>query len=93
MIFTDQNKEDFESEKICHIFEQEFQKGEKKVRDYCHFAGEYRSAAHNECNIRNFYYFLSFFTIFTVSSNYHKPRAQSTVFHQLMKSTFHFRRK
>ena len=40
MIFTDQNKEDFESEKICHIFEQEFQKGEKKVRDYCHFAGE-----------------------------------------------------
>lgn len=53
----------------------------------------YRSAAHNKCNIKNVYYFLSFFTIFTVSSNYHKPRAQSTVFVQLMKSTFHFQRK
>ncbi|CAG2194510.1 unnamed protein product [Mytilus edulis] len=26
--------------------------GEDKVRDYCHFTGKYRGAAHNQCNLK-----------------------------------------
>ena len=44
MIFTDQNRQDFNNSNICHICEQPFKKDDKKFRDYCHFTGEYRGA-------------------------------------------------
>ena len=43
------------SEKICYICKKEFDKNDKKhykVRDHCHYAGKYRGAAHNICNLR-----------------------------------------
>ena len=42
-------------QKICYICKKEFNKNDKKqqkVRDDCHYAGKYRSAAHNICNLR-----------------------------------------
>ena len=31
---------------------EEFNDEDVKVRDYCHFTGRYRGAAHNSCNIK-----------------------------------------
>lgn len=37
---------------VCHVCEQPFAVGEKRVRDHCHNTGYYRGAAHNECNLK-----------------------------------------
>ena len=40
---------------ICYICKKEFDKSNKKhykVRNHCHYAGKYRGAAHNICNLR-----------------------------------------
>ena len=42
-------------QKICYICKKEFDNNDKKqqkVRDHCHYAGKYRGAAHNICNLR-----------------------------------------
>ena len=39
----------FDSEVNCHICGGELK--EDKVRDHCHFTGQYRGAAHNKCNL------------------------------------------
>ena len=39
----------FEKAKNCHICSREIR--EDKVRDHCHFTGQYRGAAHNKCNL------------------------------------------
>ena len=49
---TPQEKKHFQSATICHICEQGLYKDKEtgkilKVRDHCHFTGEYRGAAHN----------------------------------------------
>ena len=54
---TPEEQKDFQSANVCHICEQDFYVDEKtgtilKVRDHCHFTGEYRGAAHNECNFK-----------------------------------------
>ena len=54
---TPQEQKDFQSAKVCHICEQELNIDKEtgqilKVRDRCHFTGEYRGAAHNECNLK-----------------------------------------
>ena len=53
MIFNSEDQEDFKSARYCHICEKKLFTTEKilKVRDHCHFTGEYRGAAHNECNL------------------------------------------
>ena len=56
MIFNSEDQEDFVSARYCHICEKKLFRDkitEKilKVRDHCHFTGEYRGAAHNECNL------------------------------------------
>ena len=40
----------FKKEVNCHICGYELKKD--KVRDHCHFTGQYRGAAHNSCNLR-----------------------------------------
>ena len=48
----------YENEKICYIckekFENKYLKDKKyhKVRDHCHYTGEYRDAAHSICNLK-----------------------------------------
>ena len=54
---TPEEQKDFQSAKVCHICEQDLFVNEKtgrllKVRDHCHFTGEYRGAAHNECDLK-----------------------------------------
>ena len=54
---TPQEEKDFQSATICLICEQDLFKDEEtgqiiKVRDHCHFTGEYRGAAHKQCNLK-----------------------------------------
>ncbi|CAH3189413.1 unnamed protein product, partial [Porites evermanni] len=46
---TKEEQKSFEKEVICHICSRELKKD--KVRDHCHFTGQYRGAAHNKCNL------------------------------------------
>ena len=53
---TPEEEKDFRSAKVCHICDQDLLVCVKtghifKVRDHCHFTGEFRGAAHNECNL------------------------------------------
>ena len=54
---TTKEEKDFQSATKCHICEQKLFRDKKtnkvlKVRDHCHFTGEYRGASHNECNLK-----------------------------------------
>ena len=54
---TSQEEKDFKSARYCHICDQKLFRDKKtgkilKVRDHCHFTGEYRGAAHNDCNLK-----------------------------------------
>ena len=56
MLFNSEDQKDFETATKCHICAQKLfidkvTKKILKVRDHCHFTGEYRGAAHNECNL------------------------------------------
>ena len=46
---TSAEQKSFEEANICHICNCELKKD--KVRDHCHFTGQYRGAAHNKCNL------------------------------------------
>ena len=53
---TEDEKESYENQKLCHICEQEFctdnnNKEMGKVRDHCHYTGKYRSGTHSKCNL------------------------------------------
>ena len=53
--FTTEEKIYHNKQKICYICKKEFNNNDKKnykVRDYCHYTGKYRGAAHNICNLR-----------------------------------------
>ena len=58
---TDKEIESYEKQKVCHICKKEFcynenEKNEfklyQKIRDYCHYTGKFRGAAHSICNLR-----------------------------------------
>ena len=54
---TEDEKESYENQKLCHISQKEFctdnnnNKEMRKVRDYCHYTGKYRGGAHSKCNL------------------------------------------
>ena len=43
---------DFKTAKKCFICGKDFEEGDKKVRDHCHFTGKYRGCAHDDCNLQ-----------------------------------------
>ena len=47
---TPTEQKSFENAVNCHICSKELK--EDKVRDHCHFTGQYRGAAHNKCNLQ-----------------------------------------
>ena len=52
---TVQNEIDFQNSTVCHICERKFNEDnplKEKVRDHCHITGEYRGAAHRDCNLK-----------------------------------------
>ena len=52
---TTEEKIHYNKQKICYICKKEFNNNDKKqqkVKDHCHYAGKYRGAAHNICNLR-----------------------------------------
>ena len=57
-LLTKEQQKSYENAKICCIcqekFENKYFKDKKypKVRDDCHYTGEYRSAAHTTCNLK-----------------------------------------
>ena len=46
---TKEEQVSFDKAETCHICSKELK--DDKVRDHCHFTGEYRGAAHNSCNL------------------------------------------
>ena len=57
-LLTKEQQESCENAKICYIcrrnFENKYLKDKNycKVRDYCHYTGKYRGAAHSTCNLK-----------------------------------------
>ena len=49
---TVRNEIDFENSTVCHICERKFNEDKQKVRDHCHITGQYRGAAHRDCNLK-----------------------------------------
>ena len=47
---TKEEQLSFTKAETCHICKKELQSD--KVRDHCHFTGQYRGAAHNSCNLQ-----------------------------------------
>ena len=62
LFMTSQNERDFQNSTVCHICERSFKAKDllihddgdimNKVRDHCHITGEYRGAAHRDCNLK-----------------------------------------
>ena len=54
---TKKEEENHNKQNVCYIYKKEFNtddsdKKHHKVKDHCHYAGKYRGAAHNICNLR-----------------------------------------
>ena len=47
MLFTSEDKQEFDNASECHICNEAFKDDEKKVRDHCHILGTFHGAAHN----------------------------------------------
>ena len=59
MLLAKEQQELYENGKICYICKEKFEnkylkdKEYLKVRDHCHYTGEYRGAGHSICNLKN----------------------------------------
>ena len=51
MDITDEQEAEFRKATVCSICNKNFKPEDTKVRDHCHFPGEYRGCAHEKCNL------------------------------------------
>ena len=51
MIITPEQEIEFRNATRCSICNKNFEEGDKRVRDHCHFTGLYRGCAHEKCNL------------------------------------------
>ena len=49
---TEENEQEFEKAKECHICDKKYTEKDIRVRDHCHITGKYRGSAHQECNLK-----------------------------------------
>ena len=49
---TNEDEEEFQKAKECHICEQKYTDKDIRVRDHCHITGKYRGSTHQECNLK-----------------------------------------
>ena len=49
---TSNQNERYKKSKRCHICFKPFTLKDPKVRDHCHYTGNYRGAAHRNCNLQ-----------------------------------------
>ena len=54
---TEEETEFYENQNVCHIYKIEFTTDDDntkyhKVRDHCHYTGNFRGAAHDICDLR-----------------------------------------
>jgi len=49
-VLTTREEIQFKKAQVCHICEKKFERDDKRVRDHNHLNGEYRGAAHEDCN-------------------------------------------
>ena len=55
---TNKQQKSYENPKYCFICKEKFEdkqtsdKNYRKIRDHCHYAGEYRGAAHRICKLK-----------------------------------------
>ena len=47
---TAKEEKEFHKAELCHICKKQLD--DDRVRDHCHFTGQYRGAAHNSCNLQ-----------------------------------------
>ena len=52
IIMTANDWRDFKTATKCYICGEEYKPEDKRVRDHCHFTGQYRGSAHDDCNLR-----------------------------------------
>ena len=64
MIMNEEDKANFETSTDCWICRKDFEEGEVKVRDHCHFTGKYRGTAHQ--NAMHFLESLNLFQCFFI---------------------------
>ena len=115
LIMTEQNIKDYENATKCWICEQEIAPSvqaaapgvqaalqpQPKVRDHCHFTGEYRGAAHSSCNLNLkiqpgktnipvvFHNLKGYDSHLIMQKKYTKQKATSLVFQTMLKNTYH----
>ena len=49
---TESQRTEFKKADQCHICIKNFDEDDVKVRDHCHYTGEYRGHAHQKCNLK-----------------------------------------
>ena len=49
---TPKQRDSYSKSWACHICNEEMLTSDDKVGDHCHFTGEYRGAAHRNCNLQ-----------------------------------------
>ena len=77
-LLTNEQLKSYQNAKICYICKERFKdkhakdQNNSKVRDHCHYTGEYRSAAHSVYNLNMVYllYFHEILLFFHNRSNY-----------------------
>ena len=46
-----EQRREYSEAKKCHICSKLFKEDDPKVRDHCHYTGQYRGPAHRNCNL------------------------------------------
>ena len=97
-LLTKEQQESYENAKICYICQEQFEnkyfknKKYRKVRDHCHYTGEYRCDAHS---IRNLKYSVpkKIPIVFHNGSNYNYHFIKKDLAEKFKKAIYFFRRK